>query len=129
MQQMVKDIRSRNRRLLLVSCFVVLTATLLGTVFVSARTQESRPRNTQTSAPRPTPPATTTPATPAATATPAASQTPKQVDRIAPTLGEPPPPPKLKPTPTPTPPEEFDKESIIKFNTELVYLQVRVIDR
>jgi cytoskeletal protein RodZ len=51
MQQMVKDIRSRNRRLLLVSCFVVLTATLLGTVFVSARTQESRPRNTQTSAP------------------------------------------------------------------------------
>ena len=131
MQQMVKDIRSRNRRLLLVSCFVVLTATLLGTVFVSARTQESRPRNTQTSAPRPTPPATATPATPAATATatPAASQTPKQVDRIAPTLGEPPPPPKLKPTPTPTPPEEFDKESIIKINTELVNLQVRVIDR
>ena len=131
MQQMVKDIRSRNRRLLLVSCFVVLTATLLGTVFVSARTQESRPRNTQTSAPRPTPPATATPPTPAATATatPAASQTPKQVDRIAPTLGEPPPPPKLKPTPTPTPPEEFDKESIIKFNTELVNLQVRVIDR
>ena len=129
--QMVKDIRSRNRRLLLVSCFVVLTATLLGTVFVSARSQESRPRNTQTSAPRPTPTATATPATPAATATatPAASQTPKQVDRIAPTLGEPPPPPKLKPTPTPTPPEEFDKESIIKINTELVNLQVRVIDR
>ena len=127
----VKDIRNRNRRFLLVSCFVVLTATLLGTVFVSARTQESRPRNTQTAAPRPTPTATTTPATPAATATatPAASQTPKQVDRIAPTLGEPPPPPKLKPTPTPTPPEEFDKESIIKFNTELVNLQVRVIDR
>jgi len=129
--QMVKDIRSRNRRLLIVSCFVVLTATLLGTVFVSARSQESRPRNTQTSAPRPTPTATATPATPAATATatPAASQTPKQVDRIAPTLGEPPPPPKLKPTPTPTPPEEFDKESIIKINTELVNLQVRVIDR
>lgn len=127
----VKDIRSRNRRLLLVSCFVVLTATLLGTVFVSARTQESRPRNTQTSSPRPTPTATAPQATPAATATatPAASQTPKQVDRIAPTLGEPPPPPKLKPTPTPTPPEEFDKESIIKFNTELVNLQVRVIDR
>ncbi|HEX7296032.1 MAG TPA: VWA domain-containing protein, partial [Pyrinomonadaceae bacterium] len=114
----------------------MLTALWLGSVLASARSQDSRPRNTQTPAPRPTPtatPAATTPAaaTPAATATPtpAASQTPKQVDRIAPTLGEPPPPPKLKPTPTPTPPPELDPESIIKFNTELVNLQVRVIDR
>src|SRR5262245_42019471 len=132
----IEQIRNRNRRFLLISCLVVVTGTLLGSVLVSARTQESRPRNTQTTAPRPTPTATPSqttpaPARPAATATPTptATATPKQIDRIAPTLGEPPPPPKLKPTPTPTPPPELDPESIIKFNAELVNLQVRVIDR
>jgi Ca-activated chloride channel family protein len=35
----------------------------------------------------------------------------------------------LKPKPTPTPPEEFGNEDIIKVNTELVTLNVRVIDR
>jgi Ca-activated chloride channel homolog len=134
--QTVKDIRNRNRRFLLISCLVVLTALLLGSVLASASSQESRPRNTQTPAPRPTPTATpvqTTPAParPAATSTPtpAASPTPKQIDRIAPTLGEPPPPPKLKPTPTPTPPPVIEAGDILKFNTELVNLQVRVIDR
>ncbi|HSE31721.1 MAG TPA: VWA domain-containing protein [Pyrinomonadaceae bacterium] len=132
--QTVKDIRNRNRRFLRISCFVVLAALLLGSVLASARSQESRPRNTQTPAASPAP-TTTGPARPAATATPtptptaSPSQTPKQTDRIAPTLGEPPPPPKLKPTPTPTPPENIDEGSIIKFNTELVNLQVRVIDR
>jgi Ca-activated chloride channel family protein len=52
-----------------------------------------------------------------------------QIDRIAPTLGEPPPPPKLKPTPTPTPPTEINPEDVIKINAELVQLHVRVIDR
>ena len=134
--QTVKDIRNRNRRFLLISCLVVLTALVLGSVLASASSQESRPRNTQTPAPRPTPTATpvqTTPAParPAATSTPtpAASPTPKQIDRIAPTLGEPPPPPKLKPTPTPTPPPVIEAGDILKFNTELVNLQVRVIDR
>ena len=134
--QTVKDNRNRNRRLLLISCFVVLTALVLGSVLASASSQESRPRNTQTPTPRPTPtttPAGTTPApaTPAATATPTpvASQTPKQVDRIAPTLGDPPPPPKLKPTPTPTPPPVIEEGDTLRFNTELVNLQVRVIDR
>jgi Ca-activated chloride channel homolog len=115
---------------------VVLTALVLGSVLASASSQESRPRNTQTPAPRPTPTATplqTTPAParPAATSTPtpAPSQAPKQTDRIAPTLGEPPPPPKLKPTPTPTPPETFDERDILRTTTELVNLQVRVIDR
>jgi VWFA-related protein len=51
------------------------------------------------------------------------------VDRIAPTLGEPPPVPKLKPTPTPTPPETLDPDSIVRINAELVQLHVRVIDR
>ena len=35
----------------------------------------------------------------------------------------------LKPKPTPTPPEEFDANDVIKVNTELVTLNVRVIDR
>ncbi len=82
-------------------------------------TQQPRSQTTQSSqqsAPRPTPP----PAKP--------SPTPQ--DRIAPTLGEPPPPPVLKPRPTPTPAdEEIDEGSIVRFNTELVTLNVRVIDR
>jgi len=45
-------------------------------------------------------------------------------------LGEPPPAPVLKPKPTPTPAEEdIDEGSILKINTELVTLNVRVIDR
>jgi Ca-activated chloride channel family protein len=48
---------------------------------------------------------------------------------VAPTLGEPPPVPRLKPTPTPTPPEVLDPDSIIRVNTDLVQLHVRVIDR
>ena len=128
----VKHIRRRNRRFLIISCLVVGTALLLGSVLASARNQESRPRNTQTPAPTASPaPTTTAPARPAATATPTPtpSQTPKQIDRIAPTLGEPPPPPKLKPTPTPTPPENIEEGSIIRTNIDLVNLQVRVIDR
>ena len=35
----------------------------------------------------------------------------------------------LKPKPTPTPPEEFGEDEIIRVNTELVTLNVRVIDR
>jgi Ca-activated chloride channel family protein len=52
--------------------------------------------------------------------------------RIAPQLGEPPPPPILKPKPTPTPDPagaEIDEGSRIRINTDLVTLQVRVIDR
>jgi len=55
---------------------------------------------------------------------------PTPYDRIAPSLGEPPPAPVLKPKPTPTPPEEdIDEGSIVRVNTELVTLNVRVIDR
>jgi Ca-activated chloride channel homolog len=64
------------------------------------------------------------------TPTPTPTQRPTPVDRIAPALGEPPPPPVLKPKPTPTPPEEdIDEGSIVRVNTELVTLNVRVIDR
>jgi Ca-activated chloride channel family protein len=74
---------------------------------------DSRPR--QTATPTPTPVPQTGPGR-----------------RIAPQLGAPPPPPILKPKPTPTPDpvgaviNEGDK---ITFNTELVTLHVRVIDR
>lgn len=52
--------------------------------------------------------------------------------RIAPQLGEPPPPPILRPKPTPTPDAstaEINEGDILKFNAELVTLNVRVIDR
>jgi Ca-activated chloride channel homolog len=109
---------------------------------VAGSGQDSRPRRSTAMAPRATP--TPTPATPrpsqtvsrpAATATPtprpAATPNTNQggIDRIAPQLGEPPPPPILKPKPTPTPPEEFGEDEIVKVNTELVTLNVRVIDR
>src|SRR5205814_6127896 len=58
--------------------------------------------------------------------------TPVPGRRIAPQLGEPPPPPILKPKPTPTPDvagAEISDKDILKFNTELVTLHVRVIDR
>jgi Ca-activated chloride channel family protein len=97
---------------------------------VFASGDQDRPRSTQTPTATPTPPATT-PAKPASTPVPSpTTQTQRpQTDRIAPTLGEPPPPPKLKPTPTPTPPEVLDADSVIRINSELVQLHVRVIDR
>lgn len=76
---------------------------------------QDRPRNTQPASAKPSP-----------TPTPQRQTTP---ERTAPTLGEPPPVPKLKPTPTPTPPETLDPESIVRVNTDLVQLHVRVIDR
>lgn len=69
-----------------------------------------------------TPPRQATP-----TPTPAARQT--SGDRATPMMEEPPPPPVLKPTPSPTPPEEIDEGSTVIVNTELVTLNVRVIDR
>ncbi|HEX4900050.1 MAG TPA: hypothetical protein VFV61_05920, partial [Pyrinomonadaceae bacterium] len=93
----------------------------------------TRPTQTpaaQTPAPVATPPATVTqtPASqPTATPTPQVIQT--GVDKIAPELGPPPPIPKLKPKPTPTPPEEFGEGEVVRVDTELVTLNVRVIDR
>lgn len=70
-------------------------------------------------------------ATPQTTPTPTPEPSGSGVDTITPQLGEPPPPPVLKPkpTPTPTPPEEFGEGEVVKVNTELVNLNVRVIDR
>jgi len=76
---------------------------------------QNRPRSTQPATPSPSPTPTPAPHRPAG--------------GVAPTLGEPPPVPKLKPTPTPTPPEVLDPDSIVRVNTDLVQLHVRVIDR
>jgi Ca-activated chloride channel homolog len=119
---------------------IIVVATLLGAILLSSviasgRNQDSRPRNVQsTNDPKPAStsapvPGQQTPAKPAATPTPSPAPTQKPVDRIAPTLGEPPPPPKLKPTPTPTPPETIEADSVITIDTDLVNLHVRVIDR
>ena len=110
-------------------CGLVLSGLIFGSSVFASHGQD-RPRSTQTPAATPTPPATV-PAKPASTPVPSPTpQTQKpQTDRIAPTLGEPPPPPKLKPTPTPTPPEVLDADSVIRINSELVQLHVRVIDR
>ena len=102
----------------------------------SAQTPDGRPRRTtqtttaksiQTPAPTPAPVSSAqTPNRAAQTPTPTPTTS---KDRVRPTLGEAPPPPKLRPKPTPTPPEEIDPDSLIRINTELVTLNVRVIDR
>ena len=111
----------RHHRLSIGITLALTIAGVIGSTFVSAA-QDSRPRRNNT---------LTTPqrrATPTPTPTPVPRTTP--ADRIAPSLGEPPPPPVLKPKPTPTPPEEeIDQDSIVRVNTELVTLNVRVIDR
>ncbi|CAN5713563.1 hypothetical protein BH18ACI4_BH18ACI4_23550 [soil metagenome] len=122
-------------------------AVLIGTSLTSAAVlQEGRARRTEQATPTPTPaparpsgsiqnrPATTAPVSiPTATPTPTPratpTQTPAGVDDRFPQLGEPPPPPVIKPKPTPTPPEEFGEGEIVKVDTELVTLNVRVIDR
>jgi Ca-activated chloride channel family protein len=113
----------RRHRFSIVLALAFAVAGLIGSTFVSARTQDSRPRNVQTPAQTPTRRVNPTP-----TPTPVPRATPP--GQIAPVLGEPPPPPILKPKPTPTPEEEvIDEASTIRVNTELVTLSVRVIDR
>jgi len=94
---------------------------ICGLIVAGAVSQASqdRPRNTQPASPN----------TPSASPSPTPQTQRPGVDRIAPTLGEPPPVPRLKPTPTPTPPDVIEAGDTIKINAELVQLHVRVIDR
>jgi Ca-activated chloride channel homolog len=136
-----------KHRIALSLALAFVASCIIGSSFVSAaRIQDSRPRRSAAMAPQATPtpvprtnqsvsrPAGTT-ATPTPTpkatprSTPPANAVPTPIDRIAPQLGEPPPAPVLKPKPTPTPPEEFGEDEIVRVNTELVTLNVRVIDR
>jgi Ca-activated chloride channel family protein len=127
----------------------IATSVICSSVGLATGMQDSRPRRSNAMSPQATPTPTPVPRTvqtiirpaTAATATPtprpASSATPppaatnqRPVDRIAPQLGEPPPAPILKPKPTPEPTEEdFDEGSTLRINTELVTLNVRVIDR
>ncbi|MEP6569827.1 MAG: VWA domain-containing protein [Acidobacteriota bacterium] len=135
--------KSKRRRWGLALALACALLSLLGSSLVFAGRAQTRPRNVATATPTPTPlprpiqvsrpviatptPSPTPNPTPRPTPPPNAAPTP--IDRITPKLGEPPPPPVLKPKPTPTPPEEFDENEVIKVNTELVTLNVRVIDR
>jgi Ca-activated chloride channel family protein len=99
---------------------------LLSSTFAAV---QNRPRTAQTTPAKPTPtpvPVTSAPVT-APQSSPAPTQTPQPSGK--PTLGEAPPPPRLKPTPTPEPPRELSPDDIVKINTDLVPLHVRVIDR
>lgn len=122
----------RRSGVLTICCLIVVGlvfgSSVMADTYINLVSQE-RPRSTQPAKPTPSP-ATTTPAQPTQTPAPTPQTTrPAQVDRTAPTLGDPPPPPRLKPTPTPTPPETLDPDSVIRINAELVQLHVRVIDR
>ena len=89
---------------------------------------DSRPRRTDQNQ-KPT--ASPLPAQPRANASPTPKTPPRRPGVFVPELGEPPPPPALraKPSPTPDNGEEVNPEDVIKFNTQLVTLNVRVIDR
>jgi Ca-activated chloride channel homolog len=107
------------RRGLLI-CFVSiagLLCLLIAGAGIAQQPVDSRPRQTGSATATPTP-------------TPIPQTGPGR--RIAPQLGEPPPPPVLKPKPTPTPDPvsaEINEGDKLLFNTELVTLHVRVIDR
>ena len=114
----VRFIRVRQTALVLsLGLFGLLSIVISGASL--AQQPDSRPRTTGV-----TPNAT--PAQP----TPTPQSGPGR--RIAPQLGEPPPPPVLKPKPTPTPDPttaEISEGERLTINTELVTLNVRVIDR
>jgi Ca-activated chloride channel homolog len=117
------------RRIFVLAAFAALVGALLCTPRPSAAgPQEGRPRQTVPS-PSPTPATAPNPSSPNRTAAPTQTPAPS-VDRNAPRLGDAPPPPRLKPKPTPTPgPVEINPNDVLRTNTQLVTLNVRVIDR
>jgi Ca-activated chloride channel family protein len=108
----------------------IFFAVLAGLVLTSAsglaqQPVDNRPRQTGSTTQAP---ATQPAGQPQPTATPQANTN----RRIAPQLGAPPPPPILRPKPTPTPDPttaEISEGERLTINTELVTLNVRVIDR
>jgi len=137
---------SRTWAFLLLSLIVLTLLVFAGSNHgVSAEAQDARPRRSGTTAtatptpkpvPNQTPAAKVAPASstrqstskpqtqvnrPAATPTPTPRPTP--LPRTLQELGEPP------PAPTPTPPEEYGEGERVIVDTELVTLNVRVIDR
>ncbi|HEX8748102.1 MAG TPA: hypothetical protein VF717_12945, partial [Pyrinomonadaceae bacterium] len=100
-----------NARPWVFTCVSMLLFVILGlSSFAQTRQQDGRTRRTGTAQPTPTPSRTARP----------------------PILDEAPPPPPAKPTPVPTPDvesAEIDEGGTLKIDTNLVNLQVRVIDR
>jgi Ca-activated chloride channel family protein len=115
--------------------FFFVSACFVASVIVSAsQGADSRPRRTDaaTQAPSPTPtPVKQAPVTPVKSPSPTPTPERRSLPpgQVVPVLVEPPPPPVLKPKPTPTPPEEYNEDEKIKIYTDLVTLNVRVIDR
>jgi len=118
--QTVYFIRVRQTALVLLLGLIGLLSIVISGPSL-AQQPDSRPRTTGAN-----PSATPTPGQP----TPTPQSGPGR--RIAPQLGAPPPPPVLKPKPTPTPDPttaEISEGERLTINTELVTLNVRVIDR
>ncbi len=112
---------SRLCRVLVLSISLIGVLSFLISGASRAQQPDSRPRTTGVTAS-----ATPTPAQPAPTPQSGPGR------RIAPQLGEPPPAPVLKPKPTPTPDPtkaEISEGERLTIDTELVTLNVRVIDR
>jgi len=118
-----------SRRRPAMSAGATIMTLLLLTVAIAGRAQQpgdSRPRRTepvQQATPTPPPKATPTPTPRTPTYSPRGVAVPE--------LGEAPPPPVLKPKPSPTPDMsiELNPDDVLHFTTQLVTLNVRVIDR
>lgn len=137
---------TRRYAFISLALFALLLFLLTGASFISFADdlpQDGRLRRSVTQSPSPTP-ANKTAVSPSQTTSRPVSSTPAQrpspkpaatpqatpIDRIAPQLGEPPPPPVLRPKPSPTPEDaEIDPGDVLHINTDLVNLNVRVIDR
>src|SRR5882724_10780151 len=115
---------SARHFIVLVALLVMIAGLLCGTRGGAAQPQDARARRIDPT-PSPTPAAAQSPSSTNA----GAAQNPSPAPGRGTTgLGDAPPPPKLKPTPTPSL-EEIDANSVIKIDSQLVNLQIRVIDR
>jgi Ca-activated chloride channel family protein len=128
------NLRVPARLVVVTGALAAIFGGMLCAARLSSAQNDGRPRRTASTAqatPTPTPmpsPAAVRPSPQPTTNRPATPTPTTAVDRIAPQLGEPPPPPRLKPKPTPTP-EEISEVDTLKINTNLVTLNIRVIDR
>ena len=124
------QVKSRTWVIFVILFVLVVSVLVTTNQRVSAEGQDGRPRRssstqtatgtTQTAAPKQTPQVNR----PTPTPTPSGKPTP--LAKTLPELGDPPPPP---PIPTPTPPEEYGEGERVITNTDLMTLNVRVIDR
>jgi len=124
---LVKRVSGRRAAAIAGACVISLVMLAVSQAGRAQQPGDSRPRRTDA-----TPQATPSPAPKVATPTPtpkAPTYSPRGVQ--VPELGEPPPPPVLRPKPSPTPDMsiELNPDDTIRINTQLVTLNVRVIDR